>query len=106
VKAYSFAEEEQQSEHSQPTFFTEVETIDLALKLVHLLEVLHDKGLIYSNLCPEDVFLRGGDVNSMCFTSLFHCIGHSTSTIGIQAAATGVSSLDIRTRNSEYISPV
>lgn len=70
---------------SKETFFTEVEAIDITLKIVHLLEIVHNKGLVYSNLCPEEIFLRDRDINKMCFTSLYHCIGDAVSNLGIDA---------------------
>ena len=48
---------------SKETFFTEVEAIDMTLKIVHLLELIHEKDLIFTNLCPEEIFLKNRDVN-------------------------------------------
>jgi hypothetical protein len=70
---------------SKETFFTEVEAIDITLKIVHLLEIVHEKELVYSNLCPEEIFLRDRDINKMCFTSLYHCIGEAVANLGIDA---------------------
>jgi hypothetical protein len=70
---------------SKETFFTEVEAIDITLKIVNLLEIVHEKELVYSNLCPEDIFLRDRDINKMCFTSLYHCIGEAVANLGIDA---------------------
>ena len=57
---------------SRPTFFTEVECIDLILKVLHLIELLHDKQIVHTNLCPEEIFLKGEDISKMCFLSLYH----------------------------------
>lgn len=42
---------------SKQTFFTEVEVIDITLKIVHLLDLIHEKDMIFTNLCPEEIFL-------------------------------------------------
>jgi hypothetical protein len=67
----------QRSAPSLPTFFTEVEAIDVTLQIVNLLELLHSKDLVYSNLCPEDILLVDCDLHKMCLPSLFHCVGES-----------------------------
>ena len=43
---------------SMDTFFTEVEAIDLSLKLVELLELIHKRNVVHTNLCPEEIFLK------------------------------------------------
>jgi hypothetical protein len=43
---------------SKPTFFTEVEVIDLTLAILNLLELLHQKEIVHTNLCPTDIFLN------------------------------------------------
>ena len=48
---------------SRPTFFTEVEVIDLTLKVLHLAELLHERNIVHTNLCPEEIFLRDEDIN-------------------------------------------
>lgn len=58
--------EVQQPTNDQPskeTFFSEVEAIDVTLKLIHLLDLIHEKELVFSNLCPEEVFLRDKDIS-------------------------------------------
>lgn len=91
---------------SKQTFFSEVEAIDICLKIVHLLELIHEKELIYSNLCPEEIFLKNRSLNSLCFTSLFHCIGDALSSLGIEMPESlTICNFDARTRNQDYISP-
>ena len=60
---------------SKPTVFSELEAIEVILKVVDLLdETLHSRDIVHSNLCPEEIFLRGRSVNSMCFVGLYNCI--------------------------------
>jgi len=42
---------------SRKTLFTEFETIEIAIQIINLLEVLHQKNIIHTNLCPENIFL-------------------------------------------------
>ena len=37
---------------SAPTYLSEIEAIDVTLKVVNLLELLHSKSLVHTNLCP------------------------------------------------------
>jgi serine/threonine protein kinase len=93
---------------SQKTLFSEVEAIDLTLKIVHLLELIHEKELIHTNLCPSQVFLQNKDVHSMCFTSLYHCVGDALANLGLDGTLDldeDISKFDTRTRDSAYISP-
>jgi len=91
---------------SKHTFFTEVEGIDVCLKIVNLLELIHEKDLIYSNLCPEEIFLKDKSLGSLCFTSLYHCIGDALSSLGIEMPdQLTTCDFDARTRNQDYISP-
>lgn len=48
---------------SKQTFFTEVEAIDITLKIVHLLDLIHEKDMIFTNLCPEEIFLKDREIN-------------------------------------------
>ena len=67
---------------SLPTFFTEVESIDICLKIINLLELLHEKHVVHTNLCPNSIFLRDKKISQMQFLNLFHCTGHSKHPIG------------------------
>ena len=48
---------------SQPTFFTEVESIDICLKIIELLELIHSQNVVHTNLCPSQIFLRDKKLN-------------------------------------------
>ena len=43
---------------SQMTFFTEVESIDISLKIIDLLDLIHSQNVVHTNLCPSEIFLR------------------------------------------------
>ena len=66
------------------TLFTEVETIDLCLKLVDLLELIHDKNVVHTNLCPEEIFLRNKKLDQMQFLNLYHCTKDPKGEIGFK----------------------
>ena len=42
---------------SQETLFSEFEAIDIGIKIIDLLELLHSNDIIHTNLCPENIFL-------------------------------------------------
>lgn len=76
------------------------------MQIVDLLEPIHARGLVYSNLCPEDVLLVSKDLHRMCLPSLFHCIGESIKCPGIaEKDPQFLPSFETRTRNSEFLSP-
>jgi serine/threonine protein kinase len=52
---------------SQRTLFSEFETIDIAIKIIDLLEILHTNNIIHTNLNPENIFLLQGMSTKMCF---------------------------------------
>lgn len=52
---------------SQRTLFSEFETIDIAIKIIDLLEILHSNNIIHTNLNPENIFLLQGQSSKMCF---------------------------------------
>jgi len=71
-----------------------------------LLELIHSKGLVYSNLCPEDILLVDRDLSKMCFPSLYHCIGKNITCPGLELSeSSNLSFYDIRIRDTDYISP-
>lgn len=49
------------------TLFTEYQTIKIAINIIDLLDVLHCRNIVHSNLNPTNVFLREGDIEKMCF---------------------------------------
>ena len=89
------------------THFTEVDAIDLTLKLVNLLELIHDKNVVHTNLCPEEIFLKNKDLNQMQFLNLYHCTKDAKGEIGFKYVTQShdISKFDIRTRNIGFISP-
>jgi hypothetical protein len=53
---------------SKKTFFSEVEAIDIILKIVDLVdEVLHSNQIVHTNLCPQELFLRNRSIEDLCF---------------------------------------
>ena len=48
---------------SLETSIPEVEAIDLCLKLVELLELIHHKNVVHTNLCPDEIFLVNKDID-------------------------------------------
>jgi len=86
---------------------SEVEAIDLILKIVSLLEILHEKHLIHSNLCPKEIFLKNKDLNQMSFMNLYHAIWDTQSVLGmnIPGVQETMTKMDIRTREAAYLSP-
>jgi serine/threonine protein kinase len=60
------------TDQSQKTVFSEVKAIDLILKVISLTDLLHSNQIIHTNLCPEEIFLRGENVDQMCFANLYH----------------------------------
>ena len=53
---------------SKRTVFTEVEAIDLILRVVDLVnETLHSKEIVHTNLNPQEIFLRNRSVEDLCF---------------------------------------
>ena len=89
------------------TFFTEVDAIDLCLKLVDLLELIHDRNVVHTNLCPEEIFLKDKKLDRMQFLNLYHCTKDAKGDIGFKyiTERKDISKFDIRTRNTSYISP-
>lgn len=67
---------------SLPTFFTEVESIDICLKVISLLELVHSQNVVHTNLCPNTIFLRDKKLSQMQFLNLFHCSGNGKQKIG------------------------
>lgn len=59
-------------ESSHRTLFSEFETIEIAVKIIDLLSILHLNNIVHTNLAPENIFLRDASINSMCFLHLYH----------------------------------
>ena len=93
---------------SIPTFFTEVESIDICLKIIELLELIHHKSGVHTNLCPNEIFLRDKKLNQMQFNNLYHCTSNGKQQIGfhyVDMQTNDISRFDLRTRSELYISP-
>ena len=53
---------------SKRTVFTELEAIDMILKIVDLVdETLHSKDIVHTNLNPQEIFLRNRSVEDLSF---------------------------------------
>jgi hypothetical protein len=48
---------------SRETAYSEMEVIDIALKIINLLEMLHTRDIIHTNICPQTIFLKNQDIN-------------------------------------------
>ena len=94
---------------SQRTLFSEFEAIDIVIKIIDLLEILHSNNIIHTNLNPSNIFLRDGDVKQLCFLNLYHCswqLQEILKNINVGAEyEDNISLFDTRTRNRQYISP-
>ena len=93
---------------SLSTFFTEVESIDICLKIIDLLELIHEKSVVHTNLCPSEIFLRDKKLNQMQFANLYHCTSNGKQQIGfhyVEMQSHDISRFDLRTRSEQYISP-
>jgi len=85
-----------------------VQAIDLTLKLVDLLGLLHSRNVVHTNLCPKDIFLKDKKLSQMQFLNLFHSAKDAEGDIGfkyIKQEIIGISKFDIRARCLNYISP-
>ena len=54
------------------TVFSEFQTIEIAIKIIDLLQVLHEKNIIHTNLNPDTIFLVNSSIDLMCFLNLYH----------------------------------
>lgn len=55
------------------TVMTETETIDIILRVISLIEILHSKGIIHTNINPGEIFFKTiDDLDTLCFNSLYH----------------------------------
>ena len=58
---------------SKRTLFSEFEALEIVIKIIELLEFLHDKNIIHTNLNPSNIFLKKSNTKEMCFINLYHC---------------------------------
>lgn len=91
------------------TLFTEFETIEIAIQIIDLLDVLHSKQIIHTNLNPNNIFLVEGKITQMCFLSLYHCSWQTAETLKNSHIGEdfedNISQFDTRTRQKSYVSP-
>ena len=81
--------------------------IDLILKVIDLTQMLHDNFLIHTNLCPLEIFLKNGNIDQMCFLNLYHTSWSHKQVLKIDLPNISETTIkyDMRTRNTDYISP-
>jgi len=90
------------------TFMTEIETIEVVLKVINLLDKLHSKKIIHTNLNPSEIFFKiADDLNTLCFNSLYHCSWDPKKILKkkIENTEENLSLFDLRLRRKEYLSP-
>ena len=102
---------------SKKTLFSEVEAIDVILKIVDLVdECLHSRDVVHSNLSPAELFLKGRSIDNLTFLGLYNCLWDSHKVLGLKQGIMGSGSLlpndkqnlsryNLRVRNCDYISP-
>ena len=104
--------EEKPSVHQEPTAslktaYSELEVIEIGLKIIELLSLLHDKDIVHTNLCPETIFLRNGDIEHLCFFDLYSCSYNLDEQIKIDILeeVDNSSMFDLRTRDICFVAP-
>jgi hypothetical protein len=79
---------------SKRTLFSEVEAIDVILKVVDLVEeCLHSRDVVHSSLCPDEIFLKGRSLDSLCFVGLYNCLWDSNKVLGMKTGVMGTGSV-------------
>ena len=58
---------------SKRTSYSELEAINITLKLIDLLQVLHSQNIVHSNFNPSEVFLKDKSLDRMFFMNLYYC---------------------------------
>ncbi|CAI2377761.1 unnamed protein product [Moneuplotes crassus] len=105
----------QKSYDEEPTIFkrrktdmSEDKSIELILKIIKLVETLHSKGIVHTNLNPCEIFFRvQDDLNTLCFNSLFYCSWDPKKLLKKKIPNTedNPSIYDLTMRRKEYLSP-
>ena len=95
--------------YQQRTLFPEFDAIDIAIKVIDLLSILHDSNIIHTDLNPGNIFLKNADTSKMQFHNLYHASWKpdeimSHMNLGVEYED-NISLYDTRTRNKHYISP-
>ena len=52
---------------SKRTLFPEYDAIDITIKIIDLLSLLHDNNIIHTDLNPSNIFLINENTQEMCF---------------------------------------
>ena len=90
------------------TIMTENETVDIVIRVIDLLEILHSKGIIHTNINPGEIFFKNiRDLDSLWFNSLYHCSWDSKKLLKkkIEKTEENLSLFDLRLRRKEYLCP-
>lgn len=94
---------------SKRTLFSEYEAIDIVIKIINLLSLLHELNIVHTNLNPSSIFMKGGNTSSIHFLDLYHCSWKPKEILPhLKLGAEfedNFSLYDIRTRNFNYVSP-
>lgn len=83
-----------------PTVLSEVEAIDLILRIIDLVDILHSNKLVHTNLCPQEIFLRDSSLDQMCFLNLYHASWDTKTLLEMEIPGVKetLTKLDLRTR--------
>jgi serine/threonine protein kinase len=58
---------DQNTNSSKRTLFPEYDAIDVSIKIIDLLTLLHDNNIIHTDLNPSNIFLNNGNTSEMCY---------------------------------------
>ena len=109
ISSDKFSEVPANRNSSKRTLFPEFDAIDIAIKIIDLLSILHDKNIIHTDLNPANIFLKNADTAKMQFQNLYHCSWKPTEIMSQMNLGAeyedNISLYDTRTRNKHYISP-
>ena len=94
---------------SKRTLFPEFDAIDITIKVIDLLSILHDQNIIHTDFNPSNIFLKNANTSNMFFLNLYHCSWKPQEimrqvNLGPEYQD-NISLYDTRTRNKNYISP-
>ena len=92
---------------SKQTFISEVEAIDITLKLIELIQTLHSLNIIHTNFNPSEIYLKEKSLDKMFFMNLYYCSWETLNTLGIflQEDGDNLSLYNMDVRNKFYLSP-
>jgi hypothetical protein len=92
---------------SQHTRQSEVQAIDLILKVINLTQRLHANNLVHSNLCPAEIVIQNNNLDSMLFSNLFFASWNAKEIFGhpLPQINETITKFDVRNRKIDYISP-